>query len=410
MRKLSVPLSSLKPLLRNQSFAYSSITVSSALSRKKWHRTTIAVGSIRFASIGADTEQAALAQTAQATASTPVDVAAIADVAQTVQAVIATAPEEPWMIVKLAHAILNGVHVVSGLPWWASIVVSTICIRTLLLPVAISTFRATGAMRKCQPAMDALKNEMEEHKKSNGGKLTTEESMYYQKKHAEVCKANGFSIGRMMAMPLVQAPVFMTFLWSVRSLPTQFDLSQGGFHWILDLGVTDPHYILPVVASIFSLVALESGGDSGGNEQASKIKPFIRALLVLCIPVYASFVAAVFFYWIPNSIFSTLLGYTVRQPAVKKMLKIPIPDPVVQDYTAKANLSAHELMNMSPLERTKLELERQRISLEMKPQLKIGNSSQSKVEYVTGGKAKRGNKAFSTRTIAHYTSYETIFK
>jgi YidC/Oxa1 family membrane protein insertase len=56
----------------------------------------------------------------------------------------------------LAH-LLEGVHVHTGLPWWASIVVTAVGARTLLLPFTLAGLRNQTIMRWLQPAMTRVR-------------------------------------------------------------------------------------------------------------------------------------------------------------------------------------------------------------------------------------------------------------
>ena len=66
-----------------------------------------------------------------------------------------------------------------------------------------------------------------------------------------------------LVMPLVQAPVFISFFIGLRRMtelpiPT---MSDGGILWFTDLTSPDPYYILPALSTISMLLTVELSGN-----------------------------------------------------------------------------------------------------------------------------------------------------
>ncbi|MEE6528517.1 hypothetical protein FKM82_030912, partial [Ascaphus truei] len=74
----------------------------------------------------------------------------------------------------------------------------------------------------------------------------------YQKKH-DVNPLRGFLV------PLVQAPIFISFFVALRKmsyLPVP-SMQSGGIWWFSDLTAADPFYILPVIVTFSMWAVLE---------------------------------------------------------------------------------------------------------------------------------------------------------
>jgi len=92
-------------------------------------------------------------------------------------------------------------------------------------------------------------------------------------------------------MPLVQAPVFLSFFFGIRKmaeLPVT-SLQTGGALWFTDLTVPDPLYLLPAMTATTFLVTIELGTDGVNPQQKGTIKFLFRAMAVGMIPLTATF-------------------------------------------------------------------------------------------------------------------------
>ena len=280
----------LRPSVFTVSRPSSFLTSTASFTHSQFHHASpnsnrSTVGSVRFASTTPEVADTNIAETPSVEA-----VEGVADAA------FVLSEEEPWRIIKYSMEGINYIHDLSGLPWWGSIIATTLFLRFLMFPVALKTFRSTGAMAIAKPALDAMNAEMNKQKEQQGGKLTQEENMYYNMKYRDICKENGFSMGSMMLMPLIQAPVFITLFATLRQFGDYYDITQGGTAWFTNLAVQDPTYALPIIACGVSLLAMETGGETGGNQQPgqNKMKMFMRVMLVGFLPITAQFPACLF--------------------------------------------------------------------------------------------------------------------
>ncbi|KAI9351136.1 60Kd inner membrane protein-domain-containing protein [Zopfochytrium polystomum] len=227
-----------------------------------------------------------------------------------------------WTPVGLIEATLELVHVSTGLPWWGTIVATTVLARILLFPVVVKTQTVGAKMQNLRPVLGPLQEKMTQaHKAGNHAeakRLVTQLSATY--------KANGMNpLSGLWG--LTQAPVFMSFFFGLRAmaeLPVP-GFETGGILWFKDLTVADPTYLLPIVATTTMLVVLEAGmaAQASSGSQARTMKNVFRFMTVIFIPLMASMPAGVFMYWVSSNFFTLLQFWILRQPTVRGWLNIP---------------------------------------------------------------------------------------
>lgn len=248
---------------------------------------------------------------------------------------VATAAESTWKfsdaLLTPAMSILNGMHDITGLPWWLSIVLSTIAIRSMLMPVTIYTMRSSAKMQVLKPDIERYREQVMAAAKSGDRTLANAK----QKEMQEFMSQAGIAPGRVLMGPLIQFPVFISFFISIRRL-AEADPSfvTGGISWFENLSVMDPYYILPVVCGVTLLGMTELGGDTGQTKMTPQMKNIMRGVGVLSIPMTYWFPAAVFCYWIPNNALSMSLGAIMRRPKMRNALGLSVDPRRIQGTMA----------------------------------------------------------------------------
>lgn len=216
-----------------------------------------------------------------------------------------------------AMTILNGMHDLTGLPWWMSIGLATFAIRGALMPFTLMTMKNSALMQ-------ALKGDIEYHRKNVTDAARSGDRLLANRRQAELqqfMSKAGVAPLRVLVGPLVQFPVFISFFVSIRRLAINDpSFVSGGTAWFTNLAVMDPTYVLPVVCGVTLLGMTELGGDTGSTKMSSQMRLFMRSVAVLSVPMTYWFPAAVFCYWIPNNLISMSLGAVMRRPAAKKAL------------------------------------------------------------------------------------------
>ncbi|XP_072006335.1 mitochondrial inner membrane protein OXA1L isoform X1 [Engystomops pustulosus] len=224
--------------------------------------------------------------------------------------------------VGLIQNFLEILHVNVGLPWWGAIVTGTVLARVLVFPLIVKGQREAAKLNNHMPQMTALTTRMNEAKRS-GNKFEFSKAYsdltLYQKKH-DVNPLRGFLV------PLVQAPIFISFFVALRQmsyLPVP-SMQTGGLWWFADLTAADPYYILPLVVTSSMWAVLELGAESGINNPNLKImKTVFRVMPLVILPLTINFPTAVFTYWVTSNFFSIAQVAFLRIPAVRTKLRIP---------------------------------------------------------------------------------------
>ncbi|XP_074479051.1 mitochondrial inner membrane protein OXA1L isoform X1 [Sebastes fasciatus] len=224
--------------------------------------------------------------------------------------------------VGLIQNLLEFMHVDLGLPWWGAIVVGTVLARLAVFPVIVKGQREAAKLNNVMPEMTKLTNRMNEAKQS-GNKFefarAYSELNLFQKKH-DVNPLRGFLI------PMVQAPVFVSFFIALRKmsyLPVP-SMQTGGLLWFTDLTAADPFYILPLAVTGTMFFILELGAESGiDNPNLRAMKTVFRIMPLVILPLTINFPTAVFTYWLTSNCFSLGQVALLRHPLVRERFRIP---------------------------------------------------------------------------------------
>lgn len=213
-------------------------------------------------------------------------------------------------------------HSSAHLPWWLAIVFSTIILRTAMLPVAVSVQRNAARLNNIRPETEKLMAKVKQYNQAGNSEMSSQQNakLYalYQKHNCNPFK--------MLIMPLVQLPVFVSFFVSIRQMATVpvESMKTGGLFWFTDLTLADPLYIMPVLSCASFMATIELGGEAGvSNPQTEKLKTFFRCLAIMLIPITSTFPAGLFMYWLPASVLSMAQILVLRVPSVRAWMGIP---------------------------------------------------------------------------------------
>uniref|UniRef100_A0A803SLA0 OXA1L mitochondrial inner membrane protein n=1 Tax=Anolis carolinensis TaxID=28377 RepID=A0A803SLA0_ANOCA len=224
--------------------------------------------------------------------------------------------------VGLIQNLLECLHVDVGLPWWGAIVAGTVVARCLVFPLIVKGQREAVKLNNHLPQITQLTTRMNEAKQS-GNKFEFAKAYsdlaLYQKTH-NVNPLRGFLV------PLVQAPIFISFFIALRKmaeLPVP-SMQTGGLWWFADLTAADPYYILPLAVTVTMWAILELGAESGvSNPNLRVMKTVFRVMPIAILPLTISFPTAIFTYWMTSNLFSLVQVGVLRLPAVRTRLRIP---------------------------------------------------------------------------------------
>ncbi|XP_037118605.1 mitochondrial inner membrane protein OXA1L [Syngnathus acus] len=224
--------------------------------------------------------------------------------------------------VGVIQNLLEFAHMDVGLPWWAAIVIGTVVARLAVFPVIVKGQREAAKLNNVMPEMSRLNTRMTEAKNSGNkfefAKAYTDLTLF-QKKH-DVNPLRGFLV------PLVQAPIFISFFMALRQmayLPVP-SMQTGGALWFPDLTMADPFYVLPLAVTGTMFFILELGAESGvDNPNLRAMKTVFRIMPFIILPLTINFPTAVFTYWLTSNCFSLAQVALLRHPLVRDKLSIP---------------------------------------------------------------------------------------
>ncbi|TPX54867.1 hypothetical protein SeMB42_g00133 [Synchytrium endobioticum] len=224
----------------------------------------------------------------------------------------------------LCERLLELIHVTTGLPWWGTIVLSTLTIRFILFPLIVYQQRGAARMNNIRPELEKLT----ERRKRASLVGDEAEKMQAMQDSAVLFGSAGVNPLVMLVPTVVQGTVFVSFFFAVQamcSLPVP-GFQNGGVLWFTDLTTHDPYYVLPIVASVSMMGVLETMTGAPGAQSAAHgaaVKSAMRvAVLVGCV-FTSSFPAGVFMYWTASNAFTFASVFLLRQPSVKKYFEIP---------------------------------------------------------------------------------------
>ncbi|KAG0215800.1 Mitochondrial inner membrane protein oxa1l [Mortierella sp. GBA30] len=219
------------------------------------------------------------------------------------------------------ETILEAIHISTGLPWWGTIVATTVMIRTALVPFIVKLQGNTARLHNVKPQLERLTENMKLAKENNDTAALARFSAQTQ----ELFAKNDCNPLKSLMLPLLQAPVMISFYLALRdmaSLPVP-QFKDGGVGWFTDLTIADPTYVLPVASSLGFLAIMELGSEAGGVAQPKAMKNVMRVMAVAMVPLTMNFPSAIFVYWLTSNVFTAGQILFFKAPAVRRFFNIP---------------------------------------------------------------------------------------
>jgi YidC/Oxa1 family membrane protein insertase len=206
-------------------------------------------------------------------------------------------------IVNVLGQVLLYFHETIGAPWWLSIAMLTVVVRTLLFPLTVKQVRSMRAMQDLRPEMERIRAQY----RDNRQKQQEEMMKLYQER-----KVN--PLGGCLPI-LVQMPIFIGIFYVIREFggipdyrPPQYpSFQEGGLFWFQDLSQMDPYFVLPVLSALTMLAAMEITSKNIDPQQR-----WLMRLLPIGITVFLwSFPAGLFVYWITSNLVTLAQNYVI---------------------------------------------------------------------------------------------------
>ena len=209
----------------------------------------------------------------------------------------------------LGQVLLFFYHSLDGVlanPWWLSIALLTVVVRTLLFPLTIKQVKSMRAMQDLKPEMDRIRNQYQ----GNRQKQQEETMKLYRERGVN-------PLGGCLPI-LVQMPVFIGMFYVIRKFggytiggkhvePTQPSFHDGGILWFQNLSEADPTLILPILSAVTMLAATEITARNVDPQQR-----WLMRLLPIGVTVFLyKFPAGLFVYWITSNCVTLVQNYVI---------------------------------------------------------------------------------------------------
>ncbi|XP_070819599.1 cytochrome c oxidase assembly protein COX18, mitochondrial isoform X2 [Chaetodon trifascialis] len=239
--------------------------------------------------------------------------------------------------VHLCEHFLVNMQQVSGLPWWLSIVMATLSVRTLItLPLAAYQMVIIAKVEALQAEISklAMRLRYEVSVQARERSWTEKQSRFQFQKNlrrivSQLYVRDNCHPFKASLLVWIQLPLWISLSLALRNLSLdqsgpQPELAAGGALWFPDLTLPDSTWILPVCLGLTNLLIIEVFSLQRVNP--SRFQRFatnaIRALSVLMIPIAATVPSCMALYWFTSSLAGFSHNLLLRSPAIHKILKL----------------------------------------------------------------------------------------
>lgn len=162
---------------------------------------------------------------------------------------------------------------------------TTVCIRVLILPIAVQTIKNAARMAALQPDMKRVQEAMTADPNAQHDQVVRQR--YMDEMQALFVRHKVHPL-RALAMPLVQLPLFLSFYFALRDFATYFPAyASGGDFWFVNLSLADPYMLLPIYNALSFLAIVEIGSDGIQTQQQESVKWVMRGLALAILPLTA---------------------------------------------------------------------------------------------------------------------------
>ena len=181
------------------------------------------------------------------------------------------------------------------------IIIFTIIIRVLLLPLM---FYQTKSMLKTQelaPKLKAIQKKYSSRDRESMVKMQEETSKLY--------KEAGVNPWASMLPMIIQLPIMWALYQAIWRTP---ELRHGTFLW-LQFGHTDPYYILPILAALFTFLSswLSMASMPERNAMTSAMTWFMPIMVFF---MALGFSSAITLYWVVSNAFQVVQTLLLQNP------------------------------------------------------------------------------------------------
>lgn len=229
----------------------------------------------------------------------------------------------------LLERLLEFTHVYTGLPWWGTIIATTLAVRFVMFPLYVKASINGAKMAKVKPELDQIMQELKQAE-------NPQEQVQAAHKRKALMKEHDIHMVHQM-FPILQLPLAYGFFQSLRKManfPVE-GFSTQGYGWFEDLTQVDPYLGLQVITAAVVVTMVRLGGETGAAAMNPMMKKVMTYVPILSIFITKELSAAVVLYFAANSAFSFVQALVLRNKYFRKLAKMPPIVPPTQIPGAK---------------------------------------------------------------------------
>lgn len=233
-------------------------------------------------------------------------------------------------IQQIVQSKMFELHDFSGLPWWLTLVTSTVFVRISLLPLVRLQANSILKLSKAGPDLSILYQLLVKRHQIESLPIFNSLQLFgiFLKGSFASFRLHEVSITSLLLYPTINISAFVTYILSLREIifgPNSAQFEDGGFSWFLDLTEKDPTLVLPLLSISLSYLAIGYSFHQSKGKQNYYVTLFqdgLQCLLIICIPLYMQLPCGVFCYLIPSSIFSLIQTRLFRTPSFRRFIRL----------------------------------------------------------------------------------------
>ncbi|XP_077999455.1 cytochrome c oxidase assembly protein COX18, mitochondrial-like isoform X2 [Glandiceps talaboti] len=260
-----------------------------------------------------------------------------------------------------AQQVLETGHDFTHLPWWGSIVMTTVVLRAgITLPLAVYQNYIMAKVELLQPQIKGFAVKLKQYLKDKGAKENWHENRVKRIYTLQMKKAvKNFYIRdnchpfKASILIWVQLPMWICISFALRNMTGVFPgklaqaLTSEGCLWFPDLTQSDPYWILPIMLGLTNLLVIEMHAlrPTEPSKFQRRLTIFLRCLSVAMVPIAASLPTAMSLYWTVSSVFGLSQNLLLKSPKFRRISGIPkLSGESVTPYKDMLNIAKGKLL------------------------------------------------------------------
>ncbi|KAL4512620.1 hypothetical protein ABPG72_020457 [Tetrahymena utriculariae] len=198
-----------------------------------------------------------------------------------------------------------------GLPWWSVISVACILLRSSIMPLIYVQFKRTSKLASIAPVLIQVKKLADQCQVSRSKRIQLIATAWFQ-----IIRQQKLKMLRLFVYNLVNIPIIITMVWSIRRTMVEETVKNTSFLWIPSFIQVDPYFVLPVLAIAGYYWNLQRFiTPENKHTLISKIRGIGQILLILWLPLLSNWPALIQWYIFNNALYSIIQTTLITHPS-----------------------------------------------------------------------------------------------